>query len=66
MCSLKLGNPADPNSDVRLVGKMDTERDFYILVGVTTEDMPQVHMKDCVFDFRYAGVINVWMLTGDK
>ena len=55
----------DPNFDVRLVGQKDIEKDFDILGVTAMEDLLQDRVKDCIQDFRDAG-IKVWMLTGDK
>jgi len=55
----------DPNFDVRLVSQKDIEKDFDILGVTAMEDLLQDRVKDCIQDFRDAG-IKVWMLTGDK
>jgi magnesium-transporting ATPase (P-type) len=47
------------------VGQKDIEKDFDILGVTAMEDLLQDRVKDCIQDFRDAG-IKVWMLTGDK
>jgi P-type E1-E2 ATPase len=36
-----------------------------LLAATGVEDLLQENVKECISDFRKAG-INVWMLTGDK
>ena len=47
------------------MGQKDIEKDFDILGVTAMEDLLQDRVKDCIQDFRDAG-IKVWMLTGDK
>lgn len=41
------------------------EQDLTLLAATGVEDLLQENVKECISDFRKAG-INVWMLTGDK
>lgn len=43
----------------------DVESDLTLLGVSGVEDMLQDNVKECIQDFREAG-IKVWMLTGDK
>jgi magnesium-transporting ATPase (P-type) len=43
----------------------DVESDLNLLAATAVEDLLQENVKECIVDFRAAG-INVWMLTGDK
>lgn len=42
-----------------------TECDLTVLAATAVEDLLQERVKECIEDFRGAG-IGVWMLTGDK
>ncbi len=41
------------------------EKNLNLLAVTGVEDLLQENVKDCITDFRDAG-IKVWMLTGDK
>ena len=43
----------------------EVESDLTLLAATGVEDLLQERVKECIEDFREAG-INVWMLTGDK
>ena len=43
----------------------EIECDLTVLAATGVEDLLQERVKECIEDFRLAG-INVWMLTGDK
>mmetsp|Transcript_39326 Transcript_39326/g.51464 ORF Transcript_39326/g.51464 Transcript_39326/m.51464 type:complete len:561 (-) Transcript_39326:183-1865(-) len=43
----------------------DVESDLTLLAATGVEDLLQERVKECIEDFREAG-ISVWMLTGDK
>lgn len=43
----------------------EVEQDLTLLAATGVEDLLQENVKECISDFRKAG-INVWMLTGDK
>ena len=43
----------------------EIESDLTLLAATAVEDLLQENVKDCIEDFREAG-ISVWMLTGDK
>ena len=44
---------------------IDVESDLVLLGATAVEDLLQERVKECIEDFRAAG-ISVWMLTGDK
>jgi P-type E1-E2 ATPase len=50
---------------VRELTANQIERDLKILGVTAMEDLLQDSVKECISDFRDAG-IKVWMLTGDK
>lgn len=43
----------------------DIESELILLGATAVEDLLQENVKECINDFRAAG-ISVWMLTGDK
>ena len=43
----------------------EVESDLTLLAATGVEDLLQEQVKECITDFREAG-ISVWMLTGDK
>ena len=43
----------------------EIECDLTLLAATGVEDLLQENVKECIEDFRQAG-ISVWMLTGDK
>jgi P-type E1-E2 ATPase len=43
----------------------EIECDLTVLAATGVEDLLQENVKECIEDFRAAG-ISVWMLTGDK
>ena len=43
----------------------EIESDLTVLAATAVEDLLQDRLKECIEDFRAAG-IGVWMLTGDK
>ncbi len=43
----------------------EIECDLTLLAATGVEDLLQENVKECIIDFREAG-ISVWMLTGDK
>jgi len=43
----------------------EIECDLSLLAATGVEDLLQERVKECIVDFREAG-ISVWMLTGDK
>merc|ERR1719469_1824696 len=43
----------------------EIECDLTLLAATAVEDLLQENVKECIVDFRQAG-ISVWMLTGDK
>lgn len=43
----------------------EIECNLTVLAATGVEDLLQERVKECIEDFRLAG-INVWMLTGDK
>lgn len=43
----------------------EIECDLTLLAATAVEDLLQENVKECIEDFRQAG-ISVWMLTGDK
>jgi magnesium-transporting ATPase (P-type) len=43
----------------------EIECDLTLLAATAVEDLLQDNVKECITDFRAAG-IGVWMLTGDK
>ena len=43
----------------------EIESDLTVLAATAVEDLLQDRLKECIEDFRAAG-IGVWMLTGDR
>ena len=51
--------------DIENLKVEEVEQDLTLLAATGVEDLLQENVKECISDFRKAG-INVWMLTGDK
>ena len=55
----------DGSRDVYDLELEEVESDLELLAATGVEDLLQERVKECIVDFREAG-ISVWMLTGDK
>ena len=55
----------EQGKDPETLNSEDVECGLTLLAATGVEDLLQENVKECISDFRKAG-INVWMLTGDK